>query len=342
MRSFSICNAPALAAYPKPISHFITRAIQATTEMEFLSTNFFDFRGHFCYFYISMKAFVLDRLLKGRNTITVINIVIGLLLLAAVLLLARDALSLAVSRKGPQRKPEGKTQRMVWHSLQDYGAVMKNNPFGFPAGQLTPLSAAAAPSISQTDLSLIGTIAGRSRYSYAIFSDKTGKQDIFKVGDDVFGLGTLKKVGKSSVVIHSRGKDVEVPFADLAVVKEVGPGVTSPRPMAMRSGSTSFLLNQQQIQQALSRPDQLMTDARFIPNIVAGKQQGFTVREIKPGGIYQKLGLQNGDVLLRINDFTMSSPDSALQAITSLKGIDRAQLDILRRGAKLTMTYQIR
>jgi general secretion pathway protein C len=289
-----------------------------------------------------IKVPSLDQLLKGRNTVLTLNIVVGMLLLAAILLLTRDALTLSLSRKRPLRAPETTMQRRAWHPLHDYEPIMKNNPFGFPAGELALLSAGAAPSISATDLSLIGTIAGTRQNSYAFFADKTGKQDLFRIGDNVFGFGTLKKVGTDSVVINSRGKDVEVPFADLAVVKEVGPGVTSPRPLATRSSGTSFVLDQQQIQQALSKPDQLMTDARFIPNIVQGKQQGFTVREIKPGGIYQRLGLQNGDVLLRINDFTMSSPDSALQAITSLKGIDRAQLDILRHGSKLTMTYQIR
>ena len=293
-------------------------------------------------FLMSMKYQDIDRLLRSRNALLLINIVIALLLLSAALFFVRDALSLALSRKGPDRMPEGAAPPPMRHQLQDYASLMRHNPFGFSAGELTPLSASAGPSISQADLSLIGTIAGRKKLSYAIFSDKTGRQDIFKIGDNVFGLGTLMKVGKNSVVIRSGGKEMEVPFTDLAVVREVRPGIPSPVPLGKRTGSTSFVIDQQQVQQALSRPDQLMTDARFVPNIVNGRQEGFTMREIKPGGIYQSLGLQNGDVLLRINDFTMSSPDTALQAITSLKGIDRAQLDIIRHGERLTMTYQIR
>ncbi len=292
---------------------------------------------------MSMKHYDIDRLLKSRNALLLINIVIALLLLSLILFFVRDALSLALSHKGPDRAREGAAPPPMRHQLQDYASLMRHNPFGFPAGELTPLSASSGPSISQTDLFLIGTIAGRKKLSYAIFSDKTGKQDIFKIGDNVFGLGTLKKVGKNSVVIRSGGKEIDVPFADLAVVRQVGPGIPpSPVPLGKRTGSTSFVIDQQQVQQALSRPDQLMTDARFVPNIVNGRQEGFVMREIKPGGIYQSLGLQNGDVLLRINDFTMSSPDTALQAITSLKGIDRAQLDIIRHGERLTMTYQIR
>ena len=85
-----------------------------------------------------------------------------------------------------------------------------------------------------------------------------------------------------------------------------------------------------------------MTDARFIPNVVDGRQQGFILRELKPGGIYQSLGLQNEDILLRINEYDISTPDTALQAFIALRGLDRADLDIVRNGSKMTMTYQIR
>jgi general secretion pathway protein C len=125
-------------------------------------------------------------------------------------------------------------------------------------------------------------------------------------------------------------------------VKEVRPGGPSASSFGKRTGESTYLIDQQRIQQALEKPDQLMTDARFIPNMVEGRQQGFVLRELKAGGIYQSLGLQNGDILLRINEYSISSPDTALQAITALKGIDRAQLDIIRNGSKTTMTYQIR
>jgi len=289
-----------------------------------------------------MELYGLDRIMKNRNTMPVVNVLIGILLFFAVLFLVRDLLSLTLTPKRPAPMPDGKVQSRSGHPLQDFAAIMTNNPFGFPAGELKPLAASAGPSISQTDLSLIGTISGMGDKSYAIFSDKNGKQDLFRVGENVFALGKLVKVGKDSVVIMSKGRRVEVPFTDLAVVNEVAPGKPSTASFGRRTGESSYLIDQQRVQQALEKPDQLMTDARFIPHFVEGRQEGFVVREVRPGGIYQSLGLINGDVLLRINEFTISSPDTALQAITALKGIDRAQLDIIRNGTKMTMTYQIR
>jgi general secretion pathway protein C len=86
----------------------------------------------------------------------------------------------------------------------------------------------------------------------------------------------------------------------------------------------------------------MMTDARLRPNLNSGKEEGFILSEVKPGGIYHSLGLQDGDVLLRINEYDISNPERALQAFTALKGLERVQIDLIRRGSKMTMTYQIK
>jgi general secretion pathway protein C len=234
------------------------------------------------------------------------------------------------------------------HSLLDYSAILKNNPFGFPAGELTPLTGSRkGPSASQTDVTLVGTIAGRRELSYAVFADKTGKQQIIRAGEDVYGLGRLEEVEKNRVVLSSHGRKTEIPLADIVSVKEIKTSYPSVAPrsrasLGRRTGPSTYVVNQQRVLQAINKPDQLLTDARFIPHIVAGRQEGFTLREVRPGGIYAGLGLRNGDVLLRINQYNISNPEAALQAFNALKGMDKAELNIIRKGQKMTLTYQIR
>lgn len=289
-----------------------------------------------------MRIYESGNILKSRKAVMIINAFAGLLLIIAILFFIRDIVAVVVPSGGTVPDTAKKSPGVVRHNLQDYAAILRDNPFGFPAGELRPLSPAAGPSVSEADISLIGTISGRRDLSYAIFADKTGQQDVFKTGDKVFGLGILSKVGISKVVINANGRDIEVPLTDLAVVKEIKSGAVSTPGLGKKTGESTYLVDPQRLQQAIERPEQIMTDARFIPNIMEGRQQGFVLREVKPGGIYQGLGLQNGDVLLRINEYAISNPESALQAFTALRGIDRAQLDIIRNGAKMTMTYQIR
>ena len=75
-------------------------------------------------------------------------------------------------------------------------------------------------------ISLIGTVAGKRGASYAIFSDGAGQQDVFRPGEQVFGLGPLKKVEKARVIINSGGKDIVIDLAEITAVKEIkaGPG----------------------------------------------------------------------------------------------------------------------
>ena len=111
---------------------------------------------------------------------------------------------------------------------------------------------------------------------------------------------------------------------------------------ARKTEEGSYILDQKAIQAALEKPRQIMTDARLLPHMVDGKQEGFVIREIKPGGVYQSLGLRNGDILLRVNEFGLSNPETALQAFTALRGMDRLELDVVRGGSKMSLTYDIR
>jgi len=274
----------------------------------------------------------------------IINLLLSLVLIIFLLVFVRDILS-SSTRKGekasaPPRAPVHQVKR----GLQEYAGILKNNPFGFAGGQLKELSVAKEGSISHSDITLIGTVSGSARNSYAIFVDKSGKQELVKVGEPVFGMGKLKRVDSDRAYISEGGREVKIPMAEILIIKEVNPpsGSRMASDLARSVGKGMFLVDQKKILNALENPNQLMTDARLQPNLVDGKQEGYILREVRNGGIYQSLGLQNGDALLRINEYNISNPENALQAFTALRGMDRVQVDIVRDGTKMTLTYQIR
>ncbi|MBI5101780.1 MAG: hypothetical protein HZB33_08115 [Nitrospirae bacterium] len=292
-----------------------------------------------------MKIERITDLLARKRTITALNMALVLMLTIAVFFLIRDIISIAAPVRDKTGKPVQKTGAVSRKVLQDYAPVVANNPFGFQAGELKPITGASGPAAAHVDLILIGTVSGRKDLSYAIFADKTGQQNVFRAGEQVFGQGRLSRVEKTRVFITSNGKDTEIKLKDITDIREIKPPdaqAPSSASFGRRIGESTYQIDQQRVQQAIEKPDQILTDARFVPNIIDGRQQGFVLREVKAGGIYSSLGLQNGDVLLKVNDFSITNPETALQAFTALRGIDRAQLDVIRNGAKMTMTYQIR
>jgi len=275
--------------------------------------------------------------------LSVINLTAGLLLLLSILILARDIISAAyrkTERPAMSYSGPSATEKMDLHG---YEAILRNNPFGFSAGPLRPIST-LEKGLSRSDLKLIGTVSGPRMHSYAIFAASSGKQEVFRVGEPVSGAGRLERVDVDKVFLREGGRLVEIAIAEIAPIKDVNPSDSTIRTsdFVRNTGSGTYIVDQKKILDALDNPGQLMTDARLQPNFTNGRQEGFVLREVRNGGLYQSLGLQNGDVLLRINDYNISNPENALQAFTALRGMDRVQLDIMRNGVKMTMTYQIR
>ncbi len=234
------------------------------------------------------------------------------------------------------------------YRFDDYALILRQNPLGFQPGELKSIFAdkisSKNPSVStQKEIILVGTVTGPADITYAIFMDKGGNQEVFRINSDVFGLGRLTLVETTRAVIDVSGKEAEFPLIDTSgILNELIP-LSAPQSLVSKKiGDSNYIIDQRKVEQALENPVQFMSDARFTPKLVDGRYQGFLVNELKPDGIFQSLGLKNGDVLLKVNDYEISSPDTALRSFTALKGMDRIKLDVIRAGANLTLTYQIK
>jgi general secretion pathway protein C len=290
----------------------------------------------------------LKSTLLTRRNVFYLNVAIAAILTFSILFFVRDM----ISRYFERQKSAGKAVSSAPASIPvrqrpqftDYASILKNNPFGFQGGELRPLTASTGTKGQPAGLALIGTVAGPKELSYAIFRDNSGLQEVFKVGEPVYGLGVLYMVKKDRVLFRKGESVTEIPLEDVQVkeIRNPASAGTAASQFARRIGSGSYVVDQGRLQQAIANPGQMMTDARLRPNVADGKQDGFVLSEVKPGGIYQSLGLQDGDVLLRINDYDISNPERALQAFTALRGLDRVQIDLIRSGSKMTMTYQIK
>jgi len=288
-----------------------------------------------------------SNLLTQRN-IFYLNILLGIVLIISTFFVMRDIIShYFEQRKNVQKGAyNAKVATAIKEKqLSEYEVILDNNPFGLPGGEIKTLTGSTSQKTQQGDIMLIGTVVGPQKLSYGVFKDSAGVQEIYKIGDPVYDIGKLYRVERDKVVISKAGKTVEILLEDVKVKevsKQASAAGPSPSSFAQKIGRSTYMVDQARLQQAIANPGQMMTDARLKPNIVNGREEGFVLSEVKQGGVYQSLGLQDGDVLLRINEYDISNPERALQAFTALKGMERVQVDLIRSGSRMTMTYQIR
>jgi general secretion pathway protein C len=55
----------------------------------------------------------------------------------------------------------------------------------------------------------------------------------------------------------------------------------------------------------------------------------------------QKIGLQAGDVIQKVNGLSLNSPAEALQAFQQLQNESTVRLELLRRNRSTTLTYEM-
>lgn len=238
-------------------------------------------------------------------------------------------------------------------ALSAYAPIVEKGLFGRAAqGKLTLLTATApvakgsSPPSAQGDLVLVGTVRGSFRETFALIRRTTPPEErVFRLGDQVFDRGPLVSVQKESVEILSGGKRVKLltpqatPSESPASPSPQGPAVTGG---ATQTGSGTFIVDQRLLNAALDNIGQAMTDARLLPSVKDGKVEGFRVSEVKPSGVFAMVGIKNGDVLHKINDLPVDSPERAIQSLASLKGQNRIKLDLVRDGQPATFSYDIR
>ena len=289
------------------------------------------------------------------RAVSIINILLGIAIIALLATIVSDHLTrnfvkALPSKAGNESKSPGAFTSRT-EELAFYAPILTNGLFGKATqGALAPITAVrtvnnSAPVTAPSELLLLGTATGSFRETFALVRH-TSKQEerVFRLGDVVFDAGRLVEVGKERAFIVVNGKKVELltPMTPPAAA----PSNQSPSLPDGKSftaiGPGGGVIDQRTLNAALDNIGQTMSDARLLPSQKDGKVEGFRVSEVKPNGVFAMVGLRNGDVLLRLNDFPIDSPDKALQSFIALKGQNRLKLDMIRDGRPATYNYDIR
>jgi general secretion pathway protein C len=217
----------------------------------------------------------------------------------------------------------------------------------------------AAPVHTSLRVKLLGTLVseGKPEWSVASIQDVvTLKTNTYMIGDRVQGAEVMEIERLRVIVINNNRREfidgtpgdmsgAPPPPAPVISAKSIDSG--PPPSVALGAGvkqlsDNDYEIPRAEIDKTLANLNDVAMQARIVPAFKDGVAQGFKLFSIRPDSIYSKIGIQNGDVIKRINGFDLNSPEKALEIYSKLKESSRIDIEVERNGAAVRKTYNVK
>ncbi|HEX4449272.1 MAG TPA: type II secretion system protein GspC, partial [Kofleriaceae bacterium] len=108
-----------------------------------------------------------------------------------------------------------------------------------------------------------------------------------------------------------------------------------------RVAPNKYAIDKSIVDQILANPMSVAKGARVVPSVKDGKPHGFKLYAIRPSSVFAKLGLENGDTLVTINGFDLTTADKALEIYTKLRDATTIEIELERKGVRITIDYVV-
>lgn len=251
----------------------------------------------------------------------------------------------------------------AWRAITErnlFGSTEVVIPAEAPPPQTAKIPAAveAPPPPPPTALlELKGTVAGDDTTAFAAIMERGKPRDaLYKVGDIIAGA-TIKSIGRQTVELEAGDKIYtlkmaaaplaplpQAPGRDTAAFRPAGPSASPSAPPAASgpSGETRVSISRAEVASQLSDMGGLLTQAQIRPFFRGGSPDGFLISQIRPGSIYERMTIREGDIIQEVNNRRLRGADDMIEFYNLLKGAPTISLKILRDGRLETINYEMR
>lgn len=236
----------------------------------------------------------------------------------------------AVRNAGIQQNIAGSGLR---NQLQSYGIIAERNLF-FSTLQAIGEKQLEGGFFSSgqevTSYELKGTVAGGTALGFAVIEERgKNKQTLYRLGDMV-GSAKLVEILRNAVIL--RKGDVEITLK----IKATPEGQLFPRSSSQNTNTTAGVTP---INEKPGDLKTILSQAVIRPFSNKGNQEGYIISNIRPESVYQKLGLQNGDIIMNLNNKPMRGADDVLQMANLMQSEADISLNLKRNGKVETISY---
>lgn len=203
----------------------------------------------------------------------------------------------------------------------------------------TPLRAALGVA---NKLRLLGVVLGSERGVFAIVEElATKRQVLYRLHDQIPDLGEVSAIRRDGMVVRSG--DQEELLELMTTDKPIMAAAPASAPISPVAGTPlRKVIDRREVEAAMADLPKLLTQARAVPFMVNGAPNGYRMDYIAPSSFYEKIGIQSGDVLQRVNGVDVRDPSTMLSLFQQLKNERTVKVDMVRNNQKTTMTFELR
>jgi general secretion pathway protein C len=240
-------------------------------------------------------------------------------------------------------------------ALEDYSVIMTRNLFNHagkipgeeaPGGGAEGFDPGGAPIKTTLPFDLVGIVILRDpKRSIATIADKSSSIIYpIRVDEEIPGKARIVEIDPRRVIFvnlqSNRREFAELPEegvnqrVSLTSSAAAVPGIE-------QVATNQFNIDRKEVDKALGDLNNIITQARAVPNFENGVAAGYKLFQIVPGSIYDKLGLKNGDVIAGFDGQPVTDPGQAFAALNGLKQRSNLDLQIKRDGKTQTFSYEI-
>ncbi len=239
----------------------------------------------------------------------------------------------------------------IAHARAYYDQIVSRDIFNLkPAPQAKPPVV-----VEDLHLKLLGVSQITGSAPFIIVQDLNGQQALYKLGDMIPNVGKVVGVYSTEAIVEHDGRRVAIKLPTNSLAgssdqpsygwqsrrQEASNNDGNFKPRVRDLGGNRYEVPASTVQHSMNHLSQLFTQIRAIPNIQNGRTNGFALSEIVPGSIFDHIGLHDGDVLTSIDGHPVNNPARAIRLLNGLRGRRMIELQVLRNGQPVTLTYEI-
>lgn len=210
-------------------------------------------------------------------------------------------------------------------------------------------------------LRLLGTVAaGNPELSWAAIEDLEKREHrVVRVDDVVADRASVVRIERRRIVLQNGPRREELALDEDGAGGAQASGRPTPRQRAAAAparrtppdrdalaarvrqlNENRFAIQKEDVRAAARNPAALFSQARILPKYQEGQMVGVQLNAVKPGSVFEQIGIRDGDIVVEFNGTRIESPQQSAELMRQLSQTDQLSLTVEGSdGQERTLNY---